>query len=433
MKNKIFAMLIIVVMLSVTSISAFATTTTYQVAGTDLTINLPENTYVFTAGTDAADPQWAEAGIENAPEIKNMYTELGSIVHFSKNGANVYINKLESETTETYGNLAAMTDAELELFVEGYNAEDEYAKTTAKLIDHAQMPFVEMEVIGADENGDTVYQHILFTIVNGYSLSFNQIEFEEITQEQIDFSYELLANSTIAFTLTGSTTDMTSPMAIASAVIALVVFFGLVVFFIYAGIATKKSSKLTKMLANKLTEYRQERAGKENTHGSLVFENTTEYNDRAVRQYSVFQSYIKRPFAVIFPMALTLLSFIAIAGVDSEWWLVLLVFATVIYCLYRLITASSTLAKATRRAMSKFRSKTATYRFYENEFSISGLQYNEFYPYFQITDFREYKDYFYIYFGDSNAYYIEKSKFTFADKEDFKGFIKEQIKKGGLK
>ena len=48
---------------------------------------------------------------------------------------------------------------------------------------------------------------------------------------------------------------------------------------------------------------------------------------------------------------------------------------------------------------------------------------------FQITAIYETKEYFYMYFGEDNTYYIKKDGFTQGDADSFRAFMKEKIGK----
>ena len=79
------------------------------------------------------------------------------------------------------------------------------------------------------------------------------------------------------------------------------------------------------------------------------------------------------------------------------------------------------------RVYSKLRTTVAHYVFYQDEFTISGTQSNEVYPYFQISDVAEYQNYFFLYFGEEITQYMSKDGFQLGEAAEFGKFIREKV------
>ncbi len=439
--HKLIKYTVVTVCISILlSFNVFATyvdtTTTYEILQLDLKLTLPEGTYIFTFDTPDNDPTWEEAGLENPPEYKSIYQELNVLAHFSYDNGNinVLVNKNETDTTASYFSLAHMTDEEIQAFIdEKLTVDEEGALTVSSVYEHEQIPFIRSETnvdLTTVDGQYVAYELTYFTLLNGYTVTFSHNSTEPIPQSVDDYLQEL--TDTVRFGTINEPdvlTDeeiMQARIALAAFAIALIAIIG---FFIYLSRLNKRRKKDIKALAEQISQYRVKRPEIENPQGELVFENFTDLDDELIRKYSVYKAYLQRPIAAVAPTVLTLFSLIASFFVEIELLWILLIVAAFIYCVYKLGSASYVISKVMRKTHSKYRTKKAHYRFYEREFSVSGLQFAEFYPYFQITDFRDHGDYFFIYMGENNCYYVDKRKFTFAEQDDFSAFVKSKMGK----
>jgi hypothetical protein len=79
------------------------------------------------------------------------------------------------------------------------------------------------------------------------------------------------------------------------------------------------------------------------------------------------------------------------------------------------------------KAYEHHKSKEATVQFYEDYYILSGIQSSGKNPYLQITEYKEYKNYIYLYLGSDRALYLNKEGFD-KDLEEFRKFILDKIK-----
>ena len=98
----------------------------------------------------------------------------------------------------------------------------------------------------------------------------------------------------------------------------------------------------------------------------------------------------------------------------------LLLIGFAIYSLYKLATASTNTAKVLMRSYGKLRNRRAAYYFYDGDFRITGLQ---------ASNLHETNEYFYMYFGEGNTYFIRKDGFKQGDADAFRTFMKEKLGK----
>lgn len=418
------------------SISASAATTSYQVPQVALNLELPEGSFVFTPATADDDPSWKEAGLESAVKYKTEYNQLGTLAHFSANGGktNVYLGKKESDTTRGHFSLATMTKEELEKFLAQFNSEEEgMMSSKAVVYNHPQTPFFQVEIrstVTEGDLGEVGNEYIYFTIINGYTVSFTSYDKQEISAETKLYMKNLVDSVKFTEILEKPKADPAAVQQALWSIGIILAFIALIIAVVVINrINRRRRKNATRRLADQLSQYRQERAGKEAQRGEPLFENSTEHSDAAVRVFSKYYIYVKKPIASVVSIAIAALGTAVSIWAGGEWWMSLLVAAVAVFCTFKFVTAGTNMEKAQKRVYSKLRSRTAKYSFYPDEFTISGMQSTGSYPYFQITEVDEWKDYFYIYFGEGNAHYVSKNSFTKGNAQEFKKFIVEKTGK----
>ena len=83
--------------------------------------------------------------------------------------------------------------------------------------------------------------------------------------------------------------------------------------------------------------------------------------------------------------------------------------------------------KKIEKTFGHSKSKEAIAQFYEDYYILSGVQSSVKNPYIQITDYKEYKNYIYLYLGSDRALYLDKNGFD-KNAAEFRKFILNKIK-----
>jgi hypothetical protein len=78
------------------------------------------------------------------------------------------------------------------------------------------------------------------------------------------------------------------------------------------------------------------------------------------------------------------------------------------------------------KAYKSNKSSEAVFTFYDDYYTLSGIQSSSKYPYIQVTEIKEYKEYVYIYLGSEKAHYLNKDGFEHGITE-FNSFMKDRI------
>ncbi len=434
-----------------------------------MNLYLPESAIAFNHQIAADDPLWAEAGIEDNTEMVALLDVVpvqqadGStsepyeyIISDNNNEINLYVNKKTTEMTMSYFDLKQLSDEEMTEFLTQYNMEEDTAVMTGEVYMKGEQPFIIVNLKAQTTTGELVYENLIFTIINGSSITFSQHSEAEITQEELDYTLAVVDNLEINAVdsvrgLFGSLhiadsmrpivdistdTNTATPMTeeeFQQAIISLSLF-GLMLLIligaiVYIKVSSSKRRKAETILAANLANYRFDREeGFEKTQ-EILFTNSTEVTDSAIDKYSFFQSYVYNPLPFVASLVVTGLCIAFSIYTQSEWWVILLFLAAFGYAGYKFATSSISISKVMKRVYSKINNRTALYHFYEKEIQICGIESNEFHPYFQITELAQYKDYIFFYFGENNPYFVKVDGFTKGELAEFKAFISKKARK----
>lgn len=418
-------------------VSAETEGSTYTIPDTNMTITLPENALLLGIDIPTSDPVWGEAGILDPSDKIMDLSEDGILaeIHAFDGECVIAVAAKESDYAKTIFNLNDLTEEKKAEFVEYMQPSSMDGSTTGSVqwYEHEQIPFfcIDISSDAVDENG-TVHERLYGTLYDGKIVSFDLYTgTEEIPEE-----YDALMRAIVDSAVISEFQETPGSSLSAETLWVVLVFFLLVAmivgFFVYRSIANKREKKNKAIMADRLAEYRQQKTGHEDEGiGALRFVNETVHDDTAIKIFANFHAYrrhIAVPlFTIVFGLVALYLTWSS--GSSDNWWMVVLLILCVGFSAYKTGTAGTTIAKSLMRVFGKLRSRKASYYFYEGDFRITGLQASNLHPYFQITAIYETKEYFYMYFGEDNTYYIKKDGFTQGDADSFRAFMKEKIGK----
>lgn len=436
--KRFTAILLAVLMLAaVFCLPASAETAAYTIPDTGMTITVPEGALLLTADTPASDPVWAEAGILDAGEKLAELSESGILAEIRAfDGACVIaISAKTSDYSQSIFNMNFLDEEGKQAFIERMQPSslDESTGGSIEWYAHKDIPFfcIDIHSTAVDESG-TVYERLYGTILNGTLVSLDLYNATEKIPEEYDALMRTIVDSATFAEFEEKPSNEISPEAlwVLLALVALTVL--LIIFFVYRSVSNKRAKKEKAVMADRIAEYRQSKIGSEDEGtGALRFVNETEHSDVAIKTFANFQAYRRNLFVPVFTIVIALIALYVVwkSGVDDNWWMLLLLAACVVFSIYKLATAGTAITKAMIRSYGKLRSRRAAYYFYEGDFRITGLQASNLHPYFQITRMYETKEYFYMYFGEDNTYFIKKDGFKEGDADSFRAFMKEKLGK----
>ena len=302
--------------------------------------------------------------------------------------------------------------------------------------DHAQIPFFMIDICAENikEEGP-VYERLYGTLYDGKIVSFDLFgDTKEISEETDAFMRAVVDSAVISAFAEAPTIEngLSRQSAVTLGAVGVLIVL-LIVYFVTTHSRNKREKQLRKETADRLAEYRRSKQDDESVGtGALRFVNETDHDDAAIKTFANYQAYHLQIFMPVFTVVLSVIALYVVwqlGNFDSNWWVMLLLIGFAIYSLYKLATASTNTAKVLMRSYGKLRNRRAAYYFYDGDFRITGLQASNLHPYFQISRMYETNEYFYMYFGEGNTYFIRKDGFKQGDADAFRTFMKEKLGK----
>lgn len=428
MKNKIVSRLIIAVALILSVYPSFLVQAKVQdFSNLNMELNVPEDTIILTKDTPNTDEQWKLAGITDPKNEKDTFTDMGvqAIIFDPNTKTTVRLLQKQSSETKNIFNLSLLSEAKLTEFFNGLTGtNDENTKTEVAKYAHKEATFFRYSV-QLTQDGVPLSELIYGTIVNGASLTFDI--YKKNSKEPIDESFikELVAGTHFTKFLDKAEVAKQERDSIIKLIVVVVILITIIIVMIL--INKNRRKKLDVKKKNKteaLTKFymAQTQKDEKNIKDTVLFVNRTKYSEETIKTYCFYNEIIKKlklwvTTAVLFVVILILLLFSGSAILSIPIAIVLL-FVFIYYQGIRIEKLGSRMMKV----YDKNKSMEALFTFYEDYFTLSGIQFISKYPYTQITEIKEYKNYIYIYFSPEKAFYLKKDGFE-QGAENFMKFI----------
>ena len=432
-QRRLFSLLICTFLCLAFTLNVFASEKELDLPDMSIKFNIPSEAIVITPEIPVDDAVWEQAGIETPAEIILFMKDIRSSALVILGGEKFYISKNVSETTAQIHNLKLLKENEMSAFLEDFNYEteigEESMKSSAKIVTINDMPFIQVSNYAVTEL-ETVYEQVFFTVLNGFTVTFSQSSNKEITKEASENLLNMV--NSIQFT---QVTEKPLPDGITPEQIRMTftIFFIMVGIFIVCLVIiivrNKRAKKEERIFSAKLMNYRQDREeGFEKTQ-EILFSNSTEITDKSIDMYSVFQCFINKPLPYIATIAVTILCIVFLMFNQSSWWVILIFTIVLGFFSFKFATSAISMSKYMKKIYGKNKSRNALYNFYDREIQVCGIESNQFHPYFQITEIKQYKNYIYFYFGEYNPYFIDVNGFTKGELAEFKKYLMRKTRK----
>lgn len=399
-----------------------------------MTLEISDDLIVLTPDTPKNDGRWAEAGIIQVDTKLKEFKDMGVKAMFYEKKSNTSVTMMvkDSSKTREIVNLINMTEAELqEYFDTLVGKESETYESTVEKYMHKQTPFFRLQIQSKDEVSP-VSEVIYGTIMNGKSFAFDiykegsyiQDEEEGLARALVDkvsFTKILDASEIVQETEIGMK-DFIGPILFILIIIIIILIFNK---------KNKKASQIKKKITQDMQEYRLnkrklEEAG-ELVKEEVLFTNSTEYHDQAIKTYCSYNHFFKRIgfWCYVIALYLVILGY-SLFFTTSIWITIIVTIAGVAYGYYQGIAVEK-MVEAMKKRYAGSRSKIAITKFYDDYFTVSGIQYISDFPYVQVTEIRKYKNYVYLYLGSELAYFVDMTTFSESDQEGFMILMKQRM------
>jgi hypothetical protein len=395
-------------------------------------VTLPDDTIVLTADTPNMDEQWSQAEITDPKSVKKTFSSMGvqAILYDPVTKTEVrLLQNSSSESSEVF-NLSLLSEDELTNFLNGLlTSTDENTTYTIEKYSQEEVPFFRVSIQMKNDTG-TASELIYGTVVNGKVISYDI--YHENSSEPINENYikELVAGTHFTEFLDKAEVEKEGKRNMIVLVTSALILIGLVILLIV--LTTRKNKKqvlIKKQKSATFAKFFKEQAEKEaqNIHDPVHFLNRTTYTEEVVKQFCYYDAifhHLKRWIITVLLFLVLLLSFL-----DTKYALLSVIIAVILlfFTIYFQGLQIEKTIKTTMKTYEKNRSMEAVFTFCDDYYTLSGIQSSSKYPYVQITEIKEYKEYIYLYLGSEKALYLKKDGFE-QELAEFMKFIKDKIK-----
>ncbi len=432
MKNKMFSKLLITLVVILAVYPSFKVQAKVQdFPDLYIELNVPEDTIILTKDTPDTDEQWKMAGITDPKGEKATFSDMGVQAILFDPGTKTTVNLLQKQSSETNDifNLSLLSEEKLTAFLNDLaGSSDENAKASIEKYPQQEATFFRYS-IEMTQNGDSLTELIYGTIVNGYSISFDI--FNKNSSEPLDESFlkKLVAGTHFTALLDKAEVEKQVKTSTLRLIVGLIILIAMIVVCILISQNRSKKQKAVKESRTQaLSRFYadQKLKAEQNIKDTQLFVNQTKYSEEVIKNFCYYNEFIKKlnlwiAMGVLFLVVLVLLFNSASAIISGTIALILLF----IFIYYQGIRIEK-LVNRMMKVYNKNKSMEAVFTFYENYFTLSGIQFISKYPYTQITEIKEYKNFIYIYLGPEKALYLKKNGFE-QGADNFMEFIKQQF------
>ena len=448
MSKRILSLLCAVMLVIGCAAPSFAAGTTYTIDEMNLTVELPDDLYVFEQSDFNVlnpHPDLEKAGFTDVQDQLKLMQDYNIYLTAVSQDQQLQINlaKKESSTTQSVFDLSTLTDEEFEQFLDTMREEDGQQDETLKEYtverynDQPERPFFQIRLkVDSEETGE-MEELCYVTVVNGFSVTVDGVTKGSMTQEQADL-LKTIADSVHITEVQEKPEIKLDGEALISLLFPLLLIVVLIVVSIVLRIRRGRALKERRRLADMLSDYRRTQkkleeeaaaAGTPLEEPQALLRNTTAYNEEVAHAFVRFHFSRRRLGLMIGYGLFALLILAAVFLVDAEWYMKLIFFAAAVFLVVWMCLMPGKLFNNVMATFKKSRVKENEYTFREDDFRIAGIQSASVYPYFQITRAYETGKYFYLYFGEEQAYYIAKDGFTVGDADGLRELLKRKLGK----
>ena len=367
-------------------------------------ITLADNMVLLTSKTSDTSEEWDKLGIVNIETVKSDFerrdivaaignTDTKEIVYFT--------GKLQSdETLKVFDTLKYSDDELKEYALSQINIEG--VKAEADVFNHPQGKFFKISL--ESEDADEV---IIGAIFNGQLVEFSMDT--GIYGAGIDeaFLEEVVNRAHFTKIMTREEYDE----AVSRTWRNIFIFLGaLVLFFIVLVVISlrrkKNAKRKSEEIAQKMAAFRDKKKSGKLELGEALYTVDTVYDKKLIEAFIKYDTWIKNLKSII-PGALVYAAIIWFMKSNGGTVVMIFTIAVGIVVLYMMYSAGEKKKDSLCRQFVVKEKKVATFRFYEECFTMSGLSSMTEFIYQQVTNVKVSNDYIFLYMSDEYAVFVD--------------------------
>ncbi|MBO4922185.1 MAG: hypothetical protein J5372_09755 [Lachnospiraceae bacterium] len=393
-----------------------------------LTIDVPEDYIVLDTSLKDADYRWVDAEINDPGTIKKEYESRGVVAVYFIPGTHSYIyfiQKKSDEALKTF-DITEYSDDDLIAYAKKQLPEMEDTVYDVSTYDHPDMKMYRVSVVQTTDDG--ISEVIYGTIVNGMGIQFSMDD----SRNREGLKEELLLDFINHIKLTTKMTREEYSARVRKTWITIGCFFGggillMVIMYIISKQQKKKKKKKIDTVSKKLYDFRMRRKDGKVDLTNIKYEVETDYDAKLIEAYSTYNFWFKNIKKELV-MALIYVAFVGYATYLGSTFVCIVGITVAFLLLYFKFSGKEKFQdnQMKRYEIKKKKSVTAVYRFYDEFFTLSGIDSIAEYIYPQVFKMANYQGYLLLYISDDNALVIDVEKLPDEDRTAFINFIYEK-------
>lgn len=395
-----------------------------------LEITYPSDTVVLSKDTPATDEAWAKAGINNVSERKKAFqnNNIAQVYVDSVTKAIVYyITTNSTESFEAF-DISEWDDEKVKQFAGSlYGVENLTAETKVEfgVYKHPETKFFTIDMV---EDGEVSGHSLIYaTVINGMLIEFfiNNESLGGVNQEYIEKIVD-------GVHFTKKMTYQEYEESMAKTWRAIIIFIVAVIVVIIALVILSKyfknyRKKRNEMLGQRLVAFRNKKQNGEIDIKTIIMEMNSLYDKELINTYVNFNTWFK-PIIKNLIWGLVFAVIIVLAIQSGTSLAIVVGVAIFISLLYYMYSKSEKYKESLYKQYYVTQKKTATFRFYKDYFTMSGIDSITEFIYEQITSVRTFKGYLYLYMSDTYAVIIDMDEQPVEQLKNLIKMIKEKSK-----
>lgn len=433
MKNKIVSALLIAIVFTLAVIPSSQVQAKVQdFSDVNIELTLPDDTIVLTKNTPDTDKGWVSAGIADIKSEKDNMSKMGvkAVFYDPKTKSLIrFLQKQSSQTSKIF-NLSLLSEKEKTDFFNSLLAtKDENTKTAIEEYPQKEAVFFRYS-LEVNKDNSNMTELVYGTIVNGYTFSFDIYQSTKSAPIDETFMKTLVDGTHFTKFLDKAEVEKEVKNSIIRALVEFAVFIVLIIIWIIYRKRKNKKQKLLKDVKgaalSKFYAAKKERE-EQNIKEEILFTNRTKYTEQIIKDFCYYNRFLKKIFTWVIMAVLSLVVLVLLSQSKVGFLGCIIAIILIFIFVYYQGVSVEKVVERTVKSYDKSKGMEAVYTFYEDYFTISGIQYISAFPYLQITEMKQYKDLIYIYLGPDKAFYLKKDGFD-KGSEDFIKFMDTAIK-----
>lgn len=396
-----------------------------------LELTLPDNTIILTRETPDSDEQWRQAGIADPKKEKKNFDEMGiqAILYDPDTDTTVKLMQKQSQKSSEVFHLSLLTNAEMTDFLNTLiTSSDDTMTYTVEQYPQSEIPFFHVD-IKMKTDTSAASEVIYGTVVNGDVISYDIYSGNAMATIDESFIKELVAGTHFTKYLDKTEVQRQGRQSMIVLLVSSGVMIGFVVLLIIlSSRKNKKQAADKKQKSAALATFFREQAQKEEQHlkDPVLFTNHTRYSEEVVKQFCNYEGILHHWKRLVFTIVIFILLLVSVYfSKNALFYYVIGAVLIFFYIFFQGLQIEKNVKKI-MKTYEKNRSMDAVVTFYEDYYTLSGIQSSSKYPYLQITEVKEYKDFVYLYLGTERALFLKKDGFE-QSYQEFLTFIRNKI------